>query len=341
MKINKILIGSLVAMPLVATISCSQSQRTKTYTIKRPDELLDFDVMRKADELQRQIFFRKYPKAKKYKGGTLWMDIYNYERDSLQKDILNHGNNRFVIHMQEHEKLLNSKDITLNEVQLKELAKFWTETQIQKVNYVGGQKGIWKRYIPTNLFTKKQQPIILEILRKHFESQFISFEIKPKPMNVAEAKKHTFIIKNINNIMDAESLKKLGRIGLLRSNKFDQQKHDLIFQKNNKYFILDFNWKDFRDSKMEKNPNFDPKDPSKGSRYQKPNKKVFSKEVGLTRNELEAFSEFWTEFMKISLGDKKTLKLPVEILHFRKELVAMMNNPNAKGHNRKGLTIKD
>ncbi len=347
MKKKLIFIAGLVTVvaPIVTVVSCSKEQPHSTkdeesktgdkaskgedpkssefiehpYTIHTTYELIDFDMLRDADE-KEQLAADANP-GKHFISSTN-IQTKGAHGDLLMKKVLADDNNTFYLDLlsKKDDSHLSAKPIKMTKEELIFLSKFTTKILLENP-----QQQKTKRYLPIGIKNNRKE--LIDVLNKNqvgYEYWNNVYVDTPKRVDITEAKKHPVTINNLGFILVEKNIASwrwnllLGNV--LKANEVYlwQKTHDEIYNDQNTWFILD------------------PDYPSRLNR----SGKVLKAPIGLTRYEFEVFAEFWTEFFSAPVWNAEVkMVLPIEITHHRAELINMLNN--MKDYSHKNLVVVD
>ncbi|MCP4336916.1 MAG: hypothetical protein GY679_03680 [Mycoplasma sp.] len=305
---------TLITVPMVICVSCSQKQKSfieKPFTIHSESELINFDMLREADakdqlEADAQPGRRIISTNVQTKGSA---------GDLLSEKVLSNGHNTFYLDLIDKR---NHKSITKQKIKLNKKELFSLSAFLTKILLEGPQNQEKKRFLPLEISHDRKE--IIRILNEYVKWRSFSwkniFSEFPKQIDINDAKKHSYKITNLDDLLVVKKIKKWRRKALLINTTPDKNK--AIWESKNTWFILD--------------PNYLPRTNGSG--------KVLKKPIGLNRWELEIFADFWTEFRTFPLtSNLTTLTLPKELKNNRNELIEMMNK--LKDHNHYNLKVID
>ena len=331
---------AVVTTPLVAVVACSNeksdthSKATNPsknipkqdekfvevpYTVHTTYELINFDMLRDADEKARM---EADAEPGKHFISSTNIQTKGSHGDLLMKKVLNDENNTFYIDLLDRNdnSHLSKKPIKLNKDELMSLSKF-----ITKILLENPQKQKTKRYLPIDI--KHGRKELIDVLNKNQKGREYWNNVyvdTPKNVDISEAKKHPITINNFGYILVKKDIAKW-RWNLLLGNlidsndigSWDKRQKEILDEKNT-WFVL--------------NPDYPTRLNKSG--------KVLKTPIGLTRYEFEVFSSFWTEFYSAPVWNMEVkMVLPIELTRHREELIGMLNN--MRDYNHKNLIVVD
>ncbi len=289
------------------------------YTIQSTYELINFDMLRDADE-KEQLAVDANP-GKHFISSTN-IQTKGSHGDLLLKKVLADNHNTFYLDLlsKKDKTHLSKYPIKMNKEELLLLSKFVTKILLENP-----QQQKTKRYLPIGIKNNRKRIIdVLNENQKGYEYWNNVYADTPKHINISEAQKNPVTINNLGFILVKKNIAswrwKLLLSNVLKTNDIDlwQKKHDEIMDNKNTWFIL--------------NPDY----PSRLNQTGK----VLKAPIGLTRYEFEIFSEFWTEFYSAPIWNKEVkMILPPELTRHRDELIKMLNKMS--DYSRKNVLVVD